>query len=98
MPNNISISLGQNTYTVPIKLTIAQTRAVILRYAVQRGIRTEVRTEQQIAEAVLRSLLKVVRDNSIDRQRTEQLDLQRATIEALLVSDNDLFDDVPEAP
>ena len=93
MANNISVTIGAQTYTVPIKLTNAQLRAALLRYAVQRGIRTEGRTEQQIAEAVLRSLLKYVGDNSTDRQRAELLEAQRATIEATIKSDNELFDE-----
>lgn len=93
MANNISLTIGAQTYTVPIKLTNAQLRAALLRYAHQRGIRTDGRTEQQIAEAVLRSLLKYVRDNSIDRQRAELLDAQRTAIEATINSDNDLFDE-----
>lgn len=98
MANNLSITIGTQTYTVPIKLTNLLTRAVLLRYAVQRGIVTEGRTQEQIAEAVLRSLLKYVADHSIDRQRAELLDAQRATIEETITTDNDVVDPEPVVP
>lgn len=96
MANQITLTIGAQTYAVPIKLTNQQTQAVISRYVVQRGIRTEGRTNQQIVEAVLRSLLKYVADNSTERQRTELLDAQRAAVETTVRTDNDLFDAVIE--
>lgn len=83
---------------MPIKLTNAAARAAILRYAASRAIATEGRTEQQVAEAVLRSLLRYVRDVSIDRQRAELLAVGSATMEATIAADNDMVDPEPVVP
>jgi hypothetical protein len=90
MANQLSLTIGATTISVPINLTAQQTRAVIRRYAIQRGIDTDGRTEIEIAEDVLRSLKKYVADHSLDRQRMELLETQRATMEETLTADNDL--------
>jgi hypothetical protein len=93
MPNELALTLGQTTVRVPIKLTALQARAVLRRYALRRGMQTEGRTEVQVAEDVLRALLRIVRDTAIDQQRMEALAAQQAALEATLQSDNDLYDE-----
>lgn len=93
MANQLALTVGTETYTIPIKTTNAKTKAIILRYAVQKGMVTDGRTDQQIAEAVLRSLLKYVSDGSLDRQREELMAVQRASIEETLKTDNTMFDE-----
>jgi hypothetical protein len=44
MANQLSLTIGQTTISVPINLTAQQARAVISRYATQTGIDTEGRT------------------------------------------------------
>jgi hypothetical protein len=99
MPNRLMLEVGQTTISVPIKLTAVQLRAVVRRYALTQSIDVESLTEVEIGEAVLRSLLRHVRDGSMDRQRMEAIEAQRAALEATLQTDNDLFDEpVPTAP
>jgi hypothetical protein len=93
MPNRLMLEVGQTTIIVPIKLTATQVRIVIRRYALSRNIAVENATEVEIGEAVLRSLLRYVRDGSMERQRTEALEAQRAALEETLQTDNDLFDE-----
>lgn len=95
MPQALTLSVGTANITVPIKLTATQTRVVIRRYAIQQGIAVEGRTDAQIAEDVLRSLLKYVRDKSLDRQRQEEVATLLAQLESTLQSDNDLYDEPP---
>lgn len=95
MPGRLILEIGQTQIPVPIKLTAAQIRAVVRRYALTKGVPVSSLTEVEIAEAVLRSLLKHVRDGSIDQQRRDALLAQQAALEATLQSDNALFDDAP---
>lgn len=93
MSNNLSLTIGQNTATVPIKLSNAQANAVLLRYCAVKGIPTEGRTPAQIGDDVLRSLMRYVRDVSLDQHRAELLAQQRAELEESINAANDLFDD-----
>lgn len=90
MPNQLSLQVGANTLTVPIKGTVAQINAAILRYAVQEGIDPSGKTATEIGVSVLTILLKTVRDGSLDRQRADLLAAQQAAMEATLAADNDL--------
>lgn len=92
MANQLSLTVGQTTITVPIKLDNVKLRAVIRRYALYKGINMQDRTEIQIAEAVLRSLLRTVADGSQDMQRIELEAGLRASIEEQLKADNDIAD------
>lgn len=95
MPGRLILEIGQTQIPVPIKGTATAIRAAIRRYALSRNIPVETLTEVQIAEAVLRSLLKYVRDGSIDQQRRDALLAQQAALEQQLQSDNDLYDEPP---
>lgn len=89
MPGSLSLTVGQATVSVSINLTNTQIRAVLRRYAIIKGIPVEGRTDAEIVEDVLRSLKRHVADHSLDRHRSELIDEQRATIEAIITADND---------
>lgn len=95
MPGRLILEIASTQISVPIKGTAAAIRAAIRRYALSKGVPVESLTEVQIGEAVLRSLLKTVRDGSIDQQRRDALAAQQAALEATLQSENDLYDDPP---
>lgn len=90
MANNISMTIGVNTVTVPIKGTNAKLNAAILRYATHKGIPTDGRTPLEIGTDVLTSLLKIMAEISRDRQRVELLAAQQEALEATIALDNDL--------
>ena len=90
MANQLSLTIGQNTIPIPLKLTAVQIRAVLRRYCLQTGISIEGRTEVEIVEDVLRSLKKVIADGSLDRHRAELIQAQRDTIESTVSLENDI--------
>lgn len=90
MANSLSLTIGANTVTVPVKGSVGQVNAAILRYATQKGIDTAGKTANEIGTAVLVDLLRHVKDTSIDRQRVELLQAQQAALEAQIATDNDL--------
>lgn len=98
MAGNISLTVGTTTVSVTIKGTNANINAAIKRYAVQRGIEVESRTANDIGTDVLRSLLRIMRDGSIDRHRSELVDAQLETINVTVSSENDLFDEPVPPP
>jgi hypothetical protein len=90
MPNQLTLSVGTNTAVVPLNGTNAQINAVILRYAKGRQLPIDGLTAAQIGEVVLQSLVKYVRDVSMDVQRQELLIAQAAAMEGTLAIDNSL--------
>lgn len=90
MPNQLTLTIGANTVTVPIKGSNAAVNAAILRYAIQTGLDVAGKTATEIGADVLKSLIKIVADRSLDRQRIDLLAAQQATIDATLLQDNDL--------
>jgi antitoxin component of RelBE/YafQ-DinJ toxin-antitoxin module len=90
MANQLSLTVGANTISIPINLTAVQIRAVIKRCAVASGIPIEGRTDVEIAEDVLKMLKKIVADRSASEQRKELLSAQRAIIESTVSADNDI--------
>jgi hypothetical protein len=92
MANQLSLTIGVNTYTIPIKLDNAATRAVLTRFATQKGIDLVGRTEQQIAVDILRHLLRYVAETSRDKQRQTLEGALRASLESQLVAENDVVD------
>lgn len=90
MPNRITLEIGTDIIIQPIKGTAPQIRAAILRYAIQDGIDTNGKAATEIGADVLKSLLKIVRDGSLGRQRIDLLAAQQEAMEAQLASDNDL--------
>lgn len=95
MPNRIILEVGANTVTIPLKGSNASINAAIKRYALWKGIEVEGRTATQIGEDVLRSLVKIVKSGSMDRQRLELLDVGKAALEVTVATDNDIVDDPP---
>lgn len=92
MAGTLSLTVGTATATVPIRGTNAQINAAIRRYALAKGIEVEGRSATQVGEDVLRSLLRHVRDVSIDQQRLELLAAQAAEREAQIGADNDIVE------
>lgn len=90
MANSLSLTIGANTVTIPVKGSVAQVNAAILRFAMVKGIPTNGRTANEIGTDVLTSLLRYVRDTSVDRQRVELLQANAAAQEAQILADNDL--------
>lgn len=86
----LSLTIGAGTISVPIKGTAVQIRAAVKRYALQRGIATEGRTDADIGTDVLRALLKIVKDGSLDRHRIELLQAQQDAMNSTLETENDL--------
>lgn len=95
--NSISLTIGNTTITVPIKLSNQQAMAVIRRYAIVEGIDVENLSAPQVGRAALKKMMRGVRDASLDRQRMELTEARRAEDEALLAADNDLFDEDADA-
>lgn len=94
MPGELALTVGQTKFSVPIRLTAAQIRTVIRRYAVHESINLEGRTDQEIVEDVLRSILKRVADVSKESHRRELMQEQSALIEQRLKDENDMFEPV----
>lgn len=90
MPNRLILEYGVNVVSIPLNMTVAQIRTVLKRYALQSQIVVEGRSEIEVAEDVLRSLKKIVNENSLERQRRELLEAQRVAMEVTLDTDNDL--------
>ncbi len=90
MANELSLTIGTGTIAAPIKGTAPQIRAAIKRFAVHRGITTEGRTDAQIATDVLTLLLKIVKDDSLERHRIDLLQAQQEAMTAVLNAENDL--------
>jgi hypothetical protein len=88
MANQLTLTVGTNTATVALNGTNAQINAVILRYAKGRQLPIDGLTAAQIGEVVLQSLVKYVRDVSMDVQRQELLVAQAAAMEQTLATDN----------
>jgi hypothetical protein len=59
----------------------------------QTTVRVPIKLTALQARAVLRALLRIVRDGSLDQQRMEALAAQQAALEATLAADNELFDE-----
>jgi hypothetical protein len=95
MPGRLILEIASTQISIPIKGTAAQIRAAVRRYALSKNMAVDAMTDTQIGEAVLRALLKIVRDGSIDRQRAEANQAQQAALEATLAADNDLYDEPP---
>lgn len=92
MAGSLSLTIGANTVTLPLKLTNAQLNAIAVRFATRRGVAVEGRSANEIGTDVLRELAKMMRDASIDQQRAELLAAEQATREATIAADNDLYD------
>lgn len=92
MANSFGYNFDGTTVGIPLKGTPAQLRTVLRRFAIQNNITVEGKTDAEIARAVLRRLMRIVLDGSIDRQRQEALAQQMATIEATIAADNDLLE------
>lgn len=98
MPGRLILEIASTQIAVPIKGTATVIRAAVRRYALSKNIPVESLTEVQIGEAVLRTLLKHVRDGSIDQQRRDALLAQQAALEEQLQNENDLYDEPPSQP
>jgi hypothetical protein len=92
MANSFGYNFDGTKVGIPLKGTPAQLRTVIRRYAIQSNITVEGKTDGEIARAVLRRLMKIVLDGSVDRQRQDAISEQMATIEATIAADNDLLE------
>ena len=90
MPNRLTIEIGANTYSIPLKGTVSQIRDALMRYAVFHGIPLGERTNQDILNDVLLRLKKDILDTSREVQRQKQVGEQLAAIEEQVSSDNDI--------
>jgi hypothetical protein len=89
MPQALQLLVGTSTVvTVNIPLTATQTRTAIGRAAVQMGIDTTGKTDVEIAEAVLRRLLRQLGSLAMDRHRFELTAAQQAALEEQLKNEN----------
>lgn len=90
MANQLTLTVGVNTATIPLAGTNAKINAAILRFLAFKGVATEGLTPTQIGEALLSELKKIVADVSKDMQRAELEAANAATIEATVLADNAL--------
>lgn len=88
----LTLTVGTTNISVPIRLDNQQLRAVIRRYAIAKSISLEGKTETEVAQAVLRSLLKYASDVAMDGHRVQLEATARATIEGQLKAENELTD------
>jgi hypothetical protein len=98
MPGKLILEINGTPFAaIPVKLTGAQIRAVVRRFAKRQNVILEGKTEAEIGEAALRRLLRWMKYESLDEQRKDLMDAKIAEIEAILQGDNDLYDE-PEPP
>lgn len=90
MANQLTLTVGTNTATIPLAGTNGKVNAAILRFLAYKGIATEGLSATQIGEVFLLEIKKIVIAASMDMQREELLTVQRATLEAALAGDNAL--------
>ena len=90
MPNQLTLTVGVNTATIPITGTNAKVNAAILRFLAYKGVATEGLTATQIGEALLTEIKKIVADTSRDVQRAELTNANVAAISATVEADNAL--------
>lgn len=90
MANNLSLTVGTNTATIPLAGTNAKINSSILRFLTYKGVATDGLTPTQIGEAFLIQLKKIVIDISTDMQRAELEQANEAAIALVLDADNAL--------
>lgn len=99
MPGRLILEInGTPVAVVPIKLTAAQIRAVVRRFAKAQNVVVEGKTEVEIGEAALRRVLRWLKANSERVQRDTEVAARMADIEALVAADNDLYDEIETVP
>ena len=94
MPGKLILEIGTGSVAVPIKLTNAQIRAAIRRFVVRSGQSVAGKTDAEVGEMALRLMLRYARERSVDQQRAELIEAQRAAAEQTVTAENDLFDEV----
>lgn len=92
MTNALSLTVGVDTITVPLKGTNQQLRASLRRFVISQGVNVAGKTADEIGEMALRLMAKYVIDSSSDLQRQELLEEQKSAIATRVASDNDLID------
>lgn len=90
MANQLTLTVGVNTATIPLAGTNAKINAAIMRFLVYKGVATEGLTPAQIGEALLLELKKIVVDVSKEMQRAELENANSAAIETTVIADNSL--------
>lgn len=93
MANEISITVGTGTITVPFKGTSAQIRAAMRRFAESQGLDTTGMADAQIGEAALRWFLRTVKGASMAQQRTAAYADLAASLESDIAAANDIYDE-----
>lgn len=93
MANRLILEVGQGQVEIAIKGTAAQIRGAVRRYAETVGIDITDKTDVQIGEAVLRYVLRSVKESSMAKQRTEKFAELAAGIEAEILAANDIYDE-----
>lgn len=88
MANQLTLTVGTNTATIPLAGTNAKINAVIQRFLANQGIVTEGMTATQTGEAFLLEVKRIVLEFSEAQQRFELEAANRAAINATLASDN----------
>lgn len=94
MPNELSITLGTNTVSIPLKGTQVQIRAGLKRYVVNQGYSIEGKTEVQIGKMALWLMFNAAKEQSKDRQLQERIEQERATIQAAIDAENNYLDPI----
>lgn len=97
MPGRLILEINSTQIFVPVKGTAQQIRATVRRFAKSQNVMMEGKTDTEIGEAALRRVLRWMRHSSLDEQRRELIEAKMAEIDAILNSDNDLYDE-PEPP
>lgn len=94
MPGELQLTIGTGSVSVPIQLTNAQIRAAMRRFVVRAGKAVAGKTDAEVGEMALRLMLRYAREMSVDQQRAELMEAQRAAAEQTVAADNDLYDEV----
>lgn len=90
MPNQLTITVGTNTATIPIAGTNSRINAAIVRYLNYHDIATDGLTPTQIGEALLTHLKAHVASISARVQGSQLRGANEATIAATVDIDNAL--------
>lgn len=89
MPLTVSFQYGAGSpISVTFGLTNTKAKAITLRYANRHGLVQTGMTEMQIAEEVIKHLIKLAAQESADTQEHELVEAQMSAIRTTVAAEN----------
>ncbi len=92
MANELTLTLGANSVSLPIKGTQVQIRAGLRRYVLSQNVDIEGKTEAQIGKIAIWLMLNTARAASRIAQLNEAIEAERGNIVATVDSENNFLE------